>query len=131
MTAVVGLLLGLGPWAWGLQGSQTPREVIAEVRVHGNHVSSDEEVIKLSGVTIGEAFGPTTIADVTARLKSTGKFDDVQVLKRFASIEDPTRIVIMIVVNEGAVRIVMPKDPTAPARVEKRGAGRNLMRRKH
>jgi outer membrane protein assembly factor BamA len=127
MTAVVGLLLGLGPWAWGLQGSQTPREVIAEVRVHGNHVSSDEEVIKLSGVTIGEAFGPATIADVTARLKSTGKFDDVQVLKRFASIEDPTRIVIMIVVNEGAVRIVMPKDPTAPARVEKRGAGRNLM----
>ena len=86
---VVGALLAPGLWP---QAQAPSREVIAEVRVHGNHVSPDEEIIKLSGVTIGEPFGPTTIADVTGRLKSSGKFDDVQVLKRFASIEDPTRI---------------------------------------
>ncbi len=43
--------------------------------------------------------------DVTARLKASKQFDVVEVRKRFASIEDPSRIALVIIVNEGPVRI--------------------------
>jgi outer membrane protein assembly factor BamA len=121
----VALYLGLGPGALGL--TQATKEVITEILVHGNHVSTDEEVIKLSGVAIGAPFGPTTIAEVTARLKSAGKFDAVSVMKRLGSIEDPSRIVLVLVVNEGPVRIEVPKLPQDPVRVVKRRGPGNLM----
>jgi hypothetical protein len=46
-----------------------------------------------------------TVAQTEKRLKDSGKFDDVEVLKRFASIVDLSRISLVIVVNEGAVRL--------------------------
>ena len=67
-------------------------EVIAEIQVHGNHVTPDAEVITLAGIVIGAPFTAETIAQVRAKLKAAGKFDDVDVLKRFASIADPSRI---------------------------------------
>ena len=114
------------PSAECLQAPQSP-EVIAEVRVHGNHVSSDEEVLKIAGVTIGAPFGPTTIADTTRRLKAANKFETIQVLKRFASIEDPSKISVVIIVNEGAVRIDLPDVPGGEVRVVKRSWYRSLM----
>lgn len=101
-------------------------ETIAEIRIHGNHVSSDAEVLQLSGVTIGAPFTATTIAEVTAKLKASHKFDAVEVLKRFASIEDPSKITVVIVVDEGPVKIEMPDPsagPDAPIRVVKRRFG--------
>ncbi len=107
-----------------------PGEVIADVRVHGNHVTADADVIALSGLVKGAPVTAETIPAALKRLQSSGKFDDVDVLKRFASIEDPTQIVIMIVVNEGPVRIELPDGPPRPdmrPRFMKRGLGRNFM----
>ena len=118
--AVVVLLLALAP-------AQLPKEVISEILVHGNHVTSDADVVKLAGITIGEPFGATTIADVTARLKASGKFETVNVMKRLASIEDASRIVVVLVVNEGPVRIEVPKEAQEPARVVRRRGPGNLM----
>lgn len=106
---------------------QTTAEVISDVRVHGNHVTSDEEVVKIAAVALGAPFTATTVAEVTARLKAAKKFDEVTVLKRFASIEDASKIVLVIVVNEGPVRLDVPTDPTAPIRVVRRRGLRNLM----
>jgi len=106
---------------------QQAPEVIAEVRVHGNHLTPDDEIVKLSGVAIGARFEATTIADITKRLRDTKKFDDVQVLKRYASIADPSQIVIVLMVNEGPVRIEVPDDPNQPVRVVKRGVVNNFM----
>jgi hypothetical protein len=78
-------------------------ELIAEVRIHGNLVATNDEILTLSGLTIGAPFAASTIVDVTARLKASKKFDDVQVLKRFASISDASRITVVIIVNEGPV----------------------------
>jgi outer membrane protein assembly factor BamA len=118
--------LGLSPWA--LTHAQTPlRDVITEILVHGNHIASDEDVIKLSGVSVGDPFAPTTISDITGKLKAAGQFNDVTVMKRHGSIDDPSRIVIVIVVNEGPVRIEVPDIPTEPARVVKRRGPGNLM----
>jgi len=102
-------------------------EVIAEVRVHGNHLTPDDEVVQIAGVVIGAPFTATSIAEITARLRASDRFDTVEVLKRFASIEDLSKIVVVMIVNEGPVRIVMPTAPGQPARVLKRRGLRNLM----
>lgn len=107
-----------------------PGEVIADIRVHGNHITTDAEVIRLSGLTKGAPVTADTVPSALRLLKSSGKFDDAQVLKRFASIEDPTQIVIMLIVNEGPVRIELPEGPDMPdrrPRIVKRGLGGNLM----
>jgi outer membrane protein assembly factor BamA len=104
-------------------------EVIAEIRVHGNHVTGDEELVALAGVSIGDPFELTTLEAVADRLKKTGRFVDVEVLKRYASIADSSRISLVIIVNEGAVRLEMPDpdDPDGEPRVVRRGFAGNLM----
>jgi len=102
-------------------------ETIAEILVHGNHVSPDEEVLRLAGVTVGMPVTPTTIADIKKRLEDAHKFDDVTVSKRYGSITDLSKIVIVIVVNEGPVKIKVPDAPDAPLQVVKRGTFANLM----
>ena len=79
-------------------------------------------------MTIGAPFVETkTIADITARLEASKRFDRVTVLKRFASIADPSRVLIVIVVDEGPVRLQLGKTPGAPFRVVRRGFVRNLL----
>lgn len=102
-------------------------EVIAELRVHGNHITPDEDVIRIAGVAIGAPFTATTIEDVRARLRAAGLFDSIEVLKRFASIDDPSRIVIVMIVNEGPVRIDVPDAPGEQPRIVRRRGLRNFM----
>lgn len=91
--------------------AQTPGEVIAEIRVHGNHIATPDEVIALSGVTVGAPFSATTLDDVKKRIDASNRFKDVEVLKRFASIADPSRVALVIIVNEGPVTIEFERDP--------------------
>jgi outer membrane protein assembly factor BamA len=107
--------------------AQQAGETIAEIRVHGNHVSSDDEIIKIAGIVIGAPFTAQTLEEVRRRLEQAGRFDDVDVLKRFASIEDPSRIVLVIVVNEGAVRVETPETEAESPRIVRRRGLRNLM----
>jgi outer membrane protein assembly factor BamA len=118
---------GPRPQTQGPSVDQQAQETIAEVRVHGNHISTDDEILKIAGITIGAPFTATTIADVRKRLRDSGKFDDVDVLKRFASIEDMSKIVVVVIVNEGPVRIDVPEQPDQPIQVLKRRGFRNLM----
>jgi outer membrane protein assembly factor BamA len=115
--------------AAGADGQAAPRapEVVAELRVHGNHITPDDEVIRIAGVTIGAPFGPATIEEVRGRLRASGRFDSVDVLKRYASIEDPSRIVVVMIVNEGPVRIELPQTPGEPPTIVRRRGVRNLM----
>jgi outer membrane protein assembly factor BamA len=82
-----------------------PAEVVAEVRVHGNVAISEEEVLRLAQVEIGAPFEADTAAIVEKRLRASGSFANVQVLKRFASIADPSKISLVIIVDEGGVKI--------------------------
>ena len=102
-------------------------DTIAAIQIHGNHVTTDDEVVRLAGIALGEPFLATTVNDVSSRLRKTGRFDQVEVLKRFASIEDPSRITVVIVVNEGPVRVEVPDDPDLPLRIVKRRGLTNLM----
>jgi len=97
-----------------------PLERVADVRVQGNTLTQDADVIALTGVAIGETVSPTLPADVAARLRASGKFRSVEVLKRFASIADPSQVLLIIVVDEGRVAV----------RVDERGATARAVRRR-
>jgi outer membrane protein assembly factor BamA len=121
-------LAGHGPQP--VPAAQTqPAEVIAEIQVHGNHVTADADVIALAGISIGAPFTADTIAQVTAKLKASHKFDDVNVLKRYASISDLSKISLVMIVNEGPVRIDFEKGPDGEevAVVKRNGGFRKLM----
>jgi outer membrane protein assembly factor BamA len=111
----------------GAGQASAPAETIAVIQVHGNQVTADEEIVRLAGVAVGDLFLDSTVEEVTTRLRKAGRFDQVHVLKRFASLEDPSRITLVIVVNEGPVRIEVPDDPDLPIRVVKRRGLTNVM----
>jgi outer membrane protein assembly factor BamA len=90
---------------------------LAAIQVHGNTLTSDEEIRHLAGITIGERVGEETAAEVRARLQATGRFQNVEVRQRFASIADPSQIVLVIIVDEGAVRIERTGNPNDPVRI--------------
>src|SRR5262249_19111642 len=92
-------------------------QVIAGIQIQGNTATPDEEIRKLAGVEVGMPFDDTTPAVVAERIKKGKHFDKVEVLKRYASIEDPSQIMLVIVVDEGPVKIVMTGDPEHPTRV--------------
>jgi hypothetical protein len=103
--------------ASGFSRTMPAGEVIAAIQVHGNVLTSDEEVRRLAGLSPGAAFDAGTLDAVAERLRRAKRFKSVQVLKRFASIADPSQILIVIIVDEGAVHIEMTGDPDHPTRV--------------
>jgi outer membrane protein assembly factor BamA len=104
----------------GALGAFQPAETIAAIHVQGNHVASAAEIQEWAGVAVGDAFRPSTLAEVRGRLLDTKRFHDVDVLKRFASIADPTRIALVILVDEGPLRLETPRAPASPVRFLKR-----------
>ena len=101
-------------------------ETITEIRVHGNVLTPDDEVRRLAGVDVGAPFTPDIVAQITARLEGAHRFQRVEVLKRYASIADPTQILLIVVVDEGPVKIEAFEGTHKPARVVPRG-GLGLM----
>jgi hypothetical protein len=92
-------------------------QIVAAVQVHGNTATKDDEVRHLAGIEVGAPVEANTVEEITARLRRSKRFESVQVLKRFASIEDPSQILLVIVVDEGPVRIERTDDPANPTRV--------------
>ena len=65
-------------------------------------------------------FEATTVDAVATRLRAAKRFESVEVRKRFASIADPSQITLVIIVDEGPVKIVMTGDPDSPTRIERK-----------
>jgi outer membrane protein assembly factor BamA len=106
--------------AGGAQLAAQPAEVISEIQVRGNVVTPDEELLRLAGVAIGMPMASDTVSVVAERLRATKRFERVEVLKRYASISDPTRIALVLIVDEGPVTIQATGDPDRPTRVVRR-----------
>ena len=75
-------------------------ETIAEIRVHGNHTTPDADVLSLSGLQAGAPATDERLRAAEQALRESGRFETAQVLKRFRSLDDPTDILVMIVVQE-------------------------------
>ena len=101
-------LVALLPSAAAL--AQAPAETIVDIIVHGNHATPDAEILELAGLAIGARVSDAVIEDATRRLHESARFSAVEIRKRFASIADATRIVLVLLVDErpGASR----GDPT-------------------
>lgn len=103
--------------------AQAP-EIVTDIRVQGNVLTSDDEMRRLTGVDVGAAFTSDLPDVVAARLKATHKFEEVRVLKRYASIDDATKILLIVIVNEGPVTFERFENPAEPSRiVRRRGLG--------
>lgn len=94
-------------------------ERVADIQVHGNTLTSEARILELSGIQTGSPVTHSTVDEVAARLRNAQLFQRVEVLKRYASIADASQIAIVIVVDEGPVRVVVG-DGDAPATVERR-----------
>jgi outer membrane protein assembly factor BamA len=95
-------------------------EVVAQIQVRGNVATPDADIRQLAGIEIGMPAAADIVDTVAARLRAAKRFERVDVLKRYASISDPTQVVIVIVVDEGPVSIQKTDDPEHPTRVVRR-----------
>ena len=75
-------------------------ETVVDLRVHGNHSISDDEVLALAGVAIGDVVDMEIETDVSRRLEASGRFEAVEVRKRYRSLTATDRIALVIVVRE-------------------------------
>lgn len=95
---IAGVLLAIFPAAPA--AAQTSPGIVGEVRVHGNHTTPDETVLALVGDVVGQPATDALLAEVHGRLERSGRFDAVEVRKRFRSIDNPDDILLMVVVDE-------------------------------
>ena len=96
--------LGPDPGRGGPREMQTGpdpvREVVREIRVHGNAAIADVEVLKIAGIEVGTALAADGVEAIQRRLKDSGWFETVEVRKRYRSLTDPSDVAIVLVVHE-------------------------------
>jgi outer membrane protein assembly factor BamA len=107
--APAGVLAARG--ATGAAQAAPAGERLAEVRLHGNHTTPDEVVLKLAGLTIGEPITAATIDAARDRLRRSGRFEEVEIRKRYRSLEPGADVVLLVVVREHPV----PDEGAGPA----------------
>jgi hypothetical protein len=76
------------------------QEIVREVRIHGNAFLADDEVLKLARVAVGAPLDADGIAAIERRLKDSGRFETVEVRKRYRSLTDPTDVALVLLVHE-------------------------------
>jgi len=95
-STIVVLVLGCARLAF----AQTSPGVVAEVRVHGNHTTPDADILGIVGDVVGKPATDQLIEELQDKLEKSGRFDGIEVRRRFRSIENPDDILLMIVVDE-------------------------------
>ncbi len=75
-------------------------EVVAELRVHGNHSIADEDILQMAGVALGDPVGPETLDRMAARLQASGRFESVEVRKRYTSFVRREAVALILLVRE-------------------------------
>jgi outer membrane protein assembly factor BamA len=91
-------------------------EAIAEIRVHGNHTTPEADVIGLSGLAVGEPATDERLREAEDRLRASHRFEDVEVRKRYRSIENPGEILIILLVDEHAA---VSEDDLTPSPIKR------------
>lgn len=98
---------GSGPFAADDESEQAT-EVIREIRVHGNAAVPDAEVLRIAGIAVGATVEPNIEQVIAKRLKDSGRFESIDVRKRYRSLTDPTDVAIVLVVHEKAGVVTSP-----------------------
>jgi hypothetical protein len=77
-------------------------ETIGEVRVHGNHTTPDSDVLTIAGLAVGTAVTDEVLRTAAVRLEQSARFENVEIRKRYRSIDNSNDILVIILVNEVA-----------------------------
>jgi outer membrane protein assembly factor BamA len=99
-----------GPDRSGLQ------ERIGEIRVHGNATISDEAVIALAGVAVGATLDEAGLEAIEKKLRDSGRFDEVQVRKRYRTLA-MDEVALLLIVHEKPGVSPTGKPPSAMKRL--------------
>jgi len=76
------------------------QERIAEIRVHGNHTTPEADILSLAGLAAGADASEARLREAERKLRDTGRFEGVELRRRYLSIADPSQILVMIVLDE-------------------------------
>ncbi|HEY7057012.1 MAG TPA: FtsQ-type POTRA domain-containing protein, partial [Vicinamibacterales bacterium] len=79
-------------------------ETVTEIRVHGNATMADEDIIRLAGITVGDKLDANTIAAIQRRLHDSGRFDEVEVRKRYRTLGMDQVAIVLLVHERPGVR---------------------------
>lgn len=98
-----------GPFIAEARQSPQQQETIGEIRVHGNAFVTDAEVLQIAGVSVGQVLAADGIEAIERRLEASGRFDSVEVRKRYRSLA-MTDVALILVVHEkpGVHSITLP-----------------------
>ena len=111
VAALIGCLMG---------AAQAP-ERIAEIRVHGNYTSPDGDIVALSGLSVDQDATEDRLRAAERRLRDTGRFEAVEVRRRYRSISDPAQILVVIVINEHPAATVRDPIPGPAKKIARAG----------
>jgi outer membrane protein assembly factor BamA len=75
-------------------------EIVSEVRVHGNYATPDADVVRIAGITIGAPLQPGALNAIAKRLRDSGRFQQVEIRKRYRSLSDTQHVVLILLVQE-------------------------------
>ena len=89
----------------GAFGAPVATETVVEIRIHGNNSVPDEEVLELAGIAVGDFVDSAELDGVARRLATSGRFEAVEVHKRYRSLTATDKIALMIVVRERPRRL--------------------------
>ncbi len=98
------------------QAGAVLREVLAEVRVHGNHSTPDAEVLRLAGLAIGAPLADSDIEAAKRRLRESGRFEDVEIRERSRSLSGSGDVALILLVREHPVPAEVLDATPAPLR---------------
>ncbi len=93
--SVLGVVLSLSAAA-----ATAATDTVVEIRVHGNHSIPDDEVVELAGIALGDVVDNGVLDSVARRLTDSGRFETVDVYKRYWSLTATDRIALVMVVRE-------------------------------
>jgi outer membrane protein assembly factor BamA len=100
MARLLGAVLVLAAGCTPTLAQTAGPEVVAEVRIHGNYRTPDDEVLKLAGIAVGSPLEAGAIDAAADRLRRSGRFDAVDVRKRYRSLDDAAQVSVIIAVTE-------------------------------
>jgi outer membrane protein assembly factor BamA len=84
----------------GAAAQASGAERIGELRVHGNATVSDADVLRFAAVAVGDVLPADATDAIKRRLEQSGRFDEVDVRKRYRSLTDATDVSLIIIVHE-------------------------------
>lgn len=102
---IVGIWLIAGAPGQAGPAVPPPAPVVVDIQVHGNLATPEAEILELAGVAVGAPFEEAMLEAAAQRLRASGRFEGVEVLKRFASITDLSKVVLVIIVSDGPVSL--------------------------